>query len=49
MYVREHEGIRYFSFRVEGFWIGYISGIPNEIPAEIIDFLGQLDILLSPF
>lgn len=49
MYAREKDGIRYFSFRVEGFWIGYISEVPTEIPAEIIDFFGQLDVLVAPF
>lgn len=49
MYVREDEAIRYYHFRVEGYWIGYISGIPTEIPAQILDFLGQLDILVAPF
>lgn len=49
LYSREHDGIKYFHFRVEGYWLAYISLIPSEIPASILDFFGQLDILIAPF
>lgn len=49
MYVREFENVRYFSFRVEGYWVGFISDIPTQIPSDILDFLGQIDILVVPF
>ena len=49
MYVRQHDGIMYAYFRVEGYWLGFISSVPQEIPADILDFFGQLDILVAPF
>lgn len=49
MYVRESNNIRYYYFRVEGNWIGYIPEVPTEIESKILDFFGQLDILVAPF
>lgn len=50
IYAQDFEDIRFFMFRVEGFWIGYFSQIPTvELPSKIFDFLGNVDILLAPF
>lgn len=48
-HVRENDGIFYAHFRIEGEWIGYISSIPTDLDTKILDFFGQLDILLAPF
>ncbi len=49
MYVRESAGIFYYLFRAEGNWVAYIPSIPTEIESKILDFFGQLDILVAPF
>lgn len=49
LYVRTNEGLNFYHFRVEGFWIGFIPAIPANLPAEIAEFFGQLDILVAPF
>lgn len=49
LYARESAGIFYYLFRAEDQWIAYIPSIPQEIDAKILDFFGQLDILVAPF
>lgn len=48
LYVREYEGIRLAHFRVEGYWCGYMSDIPESMSGDMLDFFGQLDILFAP-
>jgi hypothetical protein len=48
MYLREYNGLQYYHFRVEGYWMGYIPVLPEEIDGDTVDFLGQLDILIAP-
>lgn len=49
MYVKKSDNIMYFHFRVEWNWIAYIPEIPKDIDSKILDFFGQLDILIAPF
>lgn len=48
MYVREHDGLRYFYFRAENKWLAYIPVLPEEFDAETLDFFGQIDIMIAP-
>ncbi len=48
LYVREYEGYRYYHFRVEGYWLGYMPVLPEEMDGDSVDFFGQLDILIAP-
>ena len=48
MYVREYEWLRYFYFRTEGKWLGYIPALPLEFDPDTLDFFGQLDVLVAP-
>lgn len=50
MYVKEVDMVRYYYFRVEWYWVAYIPVIPQwEMDSKILDFFGQLDILVAPF
>lgn len=49
LYVRDFDGCFCVHFRAEGEWLGYMSCIPSSSEQKILDFFGQLDILIAPF
>lgn len=38
----------YYHFRVEGYWIVYIPTLITDISGDILEFLGNVDILVMP-
>ncbi len=48
LYVHSEGGQLYFHFRVEGYWIAYIPTCLWEITGEILEFLGNIDVLVMP-
>lgn len=47
LYAYENE-YRYYTLRAEGMWIGFMPEIPENLDTKVLDFFGQLDILVSP-
>jgi len=48
LYVQHENGVPYYHFRVEGYWIVYIPSLITEISGNILEFLGNVDVLVMP-
>ena len=48
LYVQSENGVSYYHFRVEGYWIVYIPTLITDISGDILEFLGNVDILVMP-
>ena len=48
LYVMTENEVNYYHFRVEGYWIAYIPRIIHEISSDILEFLGNIDVLVMP-
>ncbi|MDD2693487.1 MAG: hypothetical protein PHY14_00975 [Candidatus Gracilibacteria bacterium] len=48
LYVHAENGVNYYHFRVEGYWIAYIPALVTEISGDILEFLGNVDVLVMP-
>ncbi len=48
LYVHTDNEVNYYHFRVEGYWIAYIPLVITEISSDILEFLGNIDILVMP-
>ena len=40
--------MNYYHFRVEGYWVVYIPTLVTDISGDILEFLGNVDILVMP-
>lgn len=47
-YSHEKNDLRIYQIRIEGNSVGYIANSVNDLSAEELDFLGDLDILIMP-
>lgn len=48
LYVQSENGMNYYHFRVEGYWVVYIPTLVTDISGDILEFLGNVDILVMP-
>ncbi len=48
LYVQSENGVMFHHFRVEGYWVVYIPTLVMDISGDILEFLGNVDILVMP-
>lgn len=48
LYVQSENDVSYYHFRVEGYWIVYIPTVVTDISGDILEFLGNIDVLVMP-
>jgi hypothetical protein len=47
-YAHEQNGVRIYQLRIEGYRVWYIPTLMIELSSEELNFLGDLDILITP-